>query len=179
MALLRTNTNSEAAGVSIAAKVFAENGDFIRRIIRYHINNEALADDLFQDFFLSLVAKPPPIDIQNIKGFLYKAITNDIIDAIRRIENYRSRIHRYAERDCHFVTNHRPENGLITEEEMNKMLQLIEGQLRQSEAKAIILRYRNGYKVKEVAEKMNVRSGTIRDYISDGLKKIRHFLEMR
>jgi len=178
VALLSANTNNHKGGVDIAAKVFGEYGDFIHAVIRCKVRNEAQADDLFQDFFLSLVSRPPPAEIQNLKGYLYRAITNDIIDAIRRTEKYQSRIHRYAERSRHPVAKHNPENDLIAVEEMNKIFKLIERRLRYSEAKAIILRYRNHYEIEEVAGKMHVSSITIRGYISDGLKKIRKFLRV-
>ena len=50
------NRNNQANRVSIAAKVFGEYGDFIHAVIRCKVRNEAQADDLFQDFFLSLVS---------------------------------------------------------------------------------------------------------------------------
>ncbi len=179
LALPCEGSTNNASNVNIAGEIFTKYEDFIRQIIRFRINNEELANDLLQDFFLSLVAKPPPIDTQNIKGYLYRAVTNDIVDAIRRIENYRSRIRRYAERNRDSVNKQRPENDLIMDEELNKVIQLIETHSRRSEAKAIILRHNNGYTVKEIAEKMHVSTGTIRGYISDGLKSIRHYLKIR
>jgi len=170
------NRNNQTNCVNIAAKVFGEYGDFIHAIIRCKVRDETQADDLFQDFFLSLVSNPPSAEIQNIKGYLYRAITNDIVDSRRRVENYQTRIRRYAERLEYSTTENNPENALIEAEEMSKIFKLIERRLRRSEAKAIILRYSNRYKIKEVAEKMHVSSITIRGYISDGLKKIRKFL---
>jgi DNA-directed RNA polymerase specialized sigma24 family protein len=67
--------------VGLAAKIFAEYGDFIRMVIRYKVKNEAQADDLFQDFFLSLVVSPLPAgehsgrNILMGQSFLYFFIT--------------------------------------------------------------------------------------------------------
>ena len=94
MALPNTNTNRHANSVDVAAKVFAEHGDFIRAIIRYQISNDTQADDLFQDFFLSLVYRPLPTGVQNIKSYLYRAVTNDVVDAVRRVEKHQIQIHR-------------------------------------------------------------------------------------
>jgi RNA polymerase sigma factor (sigma-70 family) len=165
--------------VARAAEIFSKYGDFIRTVIYYHVENDAQVDDLFQDFFLSLVSKPIPANIQNVKGYLYKAITNDIVDAVRRIEKYKTRIDKYAECFNYSINNNRPENALIETEQTNKMFRLIEGRLRHSEAQAITLRYRNSYNIKEVAKKMHVNNRTISRYISTGLSKVRQFLTVK
>ena len=46
--------------VDPAMKIFEEHGNFIHSVIRFNVNNEAEAEDLFQDFFLSLISKPIP-----------------------------------------------------------------------------------------------------------------------
>ena len=179
MALQNTNTNNYANSVDAAAKVFTEYGDFIHTVIRYQVKNETQADDLFQDFFLSLVTSPLPAGVRNIRSYLYRAITNDIIDATRRVENYRNHMHKYAKHINHPINKRTPENAFIEIEETSKMFELIEMRLRSSHAQAITLRYRNNYDIKEVAKKMNVGSGTVRKYIYVGLSKIRRYLKLK
>lgn len=179
MALLSADTNNHKGGVDIAAKIFGEYGDFIHAIIRCKVRDETQTDDLFQDFFLSLVSRPPPPNIQSMKGYLYRAIINDIADSVRRVERYQIRIRRYAERLEYFRTEDSPENALIEAEEMDKMFKLIERRLPRIEAQAIFLRYRNNYKIKEVAKKMGIGSNTAWRYIYKGLRKIRQFLRIR
>lgn len=176
MALPSTNPNDDATGVDRAAAVLTEYGDFIRAVIRYHVRNEAQADDLFQDFFLSLVSKPPPVDTQNMKSYLYRVICNDVVDAARRVKKYQARMERYAVRLKYSTVEDGIEDTLIRTEEINKIFKLIETRLRRSRAQAVVLRYRNHYKIQEVAERMNVNSRTARRYISVGLRKIRQFL---
>lgn len=165
--------------VARAAEVFSEYGDFIQAVIRYKVKNETLAGDLFQDFFLSLVSKPVPTGVQNVKSYLYRAIINDIVDATRRVENYKTQMNKYAECLNYSINKNTPENALIETEETNKMVKLIKGWLRRSEAQAISLRYRNSYNIKEVAEKMHVNNRTVSRYISSGLSKIRQFLTVK
>ena len=167
------------SNVARAAEIFSEYGDFIRAVIRYQVSNDAQADDLFQDFFLSLVSRPLPAGIQNVKSYLYRAITNDIVDAARRVEKYKTRMNKYAEYLNYSINKNRPENALIEIEQTNKMFRLIEGWLRRSEAQAITLRYRNSYNIKEVAEKMHVNNRTVSRYISAGLSKVRQFLTVK
>jgi RNA polymerase sigma factor (sigma-70 family) len=167
------------SNVASAAEIFSEYGDFIRAVIRYKVKNEARAGDLFQDFFLSLVSKPIPAGVQNVRSYLYRAIINDIVDATRRVEKYKTRMNKYAECLNYSINKNTPENALIEAEETDKMFKLIEGWLRRSETQAISLRYRNSYNIKEVAKKMHVNNRTVSRYISAGLSKVRQFLTVK
>jgi RNA polymerase sigma factor (sigma-70 family) len=162
--------------VHIAAEIFSKYGDFIRGIIRYKVGNEGCVDDLFQSFFLSLVYRPPSRNVKNIKGYLYRAIMNDIIDNKRQIERYQSLMHGYAEHLNYFKSGDSPEDALIETEEMNKMFKCIETQLQHNEARAVILRYRNNYKIKKIAVAMGVNNITAWRYVSNGVRKIRRLL---
>ncbi len=165
--------------VGHAAEVFAEYGDFIYMVIRYQVKNDIQADDLFQDFFLSLVTSPLPTGVRNIRGYLYRAITNKIIDATRRVERYRNHVHKYSEYLEHPVNKRTPENAFIDVEETNKMFGLIKGRLTNSQYQAIALRYSTHHSIKEVAEKMGVKSTSVSRYISIGLKKIRQSFKLK
>ena len=159
--------------VDRAAEVFGKYGDFIRSVTHFHVKNEAEAEDLFQDLFLSLVAKPIPQEVQNVKAFLYKVITDSVKDTFRRVERYQSRIRRYAERNVRIIEN-RPENVLMEAEETKKMFALIERHLPQKEALAVTLRYKDNCNTVEVAEKMGIKPRSVSRYVSVGLKKALH-----
>jgi RNA polymerase sigma factor (sigma-70 family) len=163
------------SNVERAAQTFCEYGDFILAVIHYQSGNHVQADDLLQDFFLSLVSKPVPSGIQNVKGYLYRAITNDIADAARRVKKYRALMHKYAESLDYSVNKSTPENALIETEEMNKTFKLIEGYLPRSQAQAITFRYRDNCDIKEVSKKMRINHRSVSKYISAGLRKIRRF----
>jgi len=162
--------------VDTAYNVFAEHGNFIRAVLGSRVKNEAQADDIFQNFFLSLVHKPVPEGVRDIKSYLYKAIINDIVDAARRVERYQALVHRYSEQPNFSINTISPENALSIKEETDKVLGLINSRLRRSELQAITLRYGNCTDINEVAEKMGVNSGTVRRYISVGLAKVRKLL---
>ncbi|MGB2865033.1 MAG: sigma-70 family RNA polymerase sigma factor [Sedimentisphaerales bacterium] len=162
-----------------AAKVFLDHKDFIRKVIFFHIHDEDQADDLFQDFFLSFVSRPLPGDIQNIESYLYKAITSDIIDAIRRKENYRNSIYEYGERSNHSCCQKTPEETVLKMEETSRILDIIEKRLPRTEAQAVYLQYRDSHNAKEIAEKMGVGAATVRGYVSEGLSRIRRLLTIK
>ncbi len=165
--------------VGYATEIFAEYGDFIHSVIYSQVKNKAQVDDIFQDLFLSLVYKPIPQNVKNIKGYLYRAITNDIIDATRRVENYNNHMHKYAQHLNHSINKRTPENAFIDVEETNKMFEFIKGQLTNSQSQAITLRYRAHQSIKVVAEKMGIKSTSVSRYISTGLTKIRQSLKLK
>jgi len=164
-----------AEGSEVAAKVLIQYGDFIRAIINYKIPDKAQVDDLFQDFFLSLMSNPVPLDIDNVKSYLYKAVVNDVADALRRTERYRSRVARYVEHVEYDTTEPSPEDVLIGTEQTNEMFRLLERQLPRSEARALTLRYKESYDISEIAGEMDVDKRTVSRYISGGLSKMRRF----
>ena len=173
------DTSKYRNNVCLAAEIFAEYGDFIHMVIFSQVKNKARVDDIFQDFFLSLVRKPIPQDVKNIKGYLYRAITNDIIDATRRVNKYSYHMHKYHEYPNHSINKRTPENAFIDVEETNKMFGLIKGRLTNSQYHAIALRYSTHHSIKEVAEKMGVKRTSVSRYISIGLKKIRQSLKLK
>lgn len=175
MALLSRHADDCGDVVDTAADVFDKYGDFVRAVIRHNVGNTPRADDLFQDFFLSLIHRPIPPDVRNIRAYLYRAITNDIRDATRRTKNYRKHIRIYAKPANYFINNKTPENASIEVEEINRMCALIERQLPRREAQAVIARYGNNCDIKEIAAEMDVDYRTVARYISKGLKKIRQF----
>ena len=177
--LSASKKNEESRHVERAAEIFSEYGNFIFAVICNQVSSEGQANDLFQDFFLSLVSKPIPPDIQNMKSYLYKAIINDIIDAARRVERHKTLIHKYSECLDYSINNSSPENALIETEEINKMFKLLGRQLPRSEARAIFFRFRNNFSVKEVAKKMHVNSRSASRYISAGLSKVRQFFNSK
>ena len=177
MVLPQTGTSRNNVGT--ATKIFTEYRDFIHMVICSQVKNESHADDLFQDFFLSLVSKPIPQNVKNIKSYLYRAISNDIVDTQRQVERQKEKIKKYKER-CNFSINKsEPENALIKDEQMNKMFDLIKDRLSSSQSQAITLRYVTNHTIKEVAEKMGVKSTSASRYICTGLRKIRQSFKFK
>jgi RNA polymerase sigma factor (sigma-70 family) len=174
--VLSKDTDSCRDNVNTAFEVFAEHSNFIRAVIGSRIKNQAQADDIFQNFFLSLVHKPVPEGVKDVKSYLYKAIINDIIDAARKVERYQALVHRYSEQLSFSINTISPENAFNIKEETDKVFELIKGRLRKSELRAVTLRYCNSMDTNEVAARMGVKNGTVRRYISVGLAKVRKFL---
>jgi len=177
--LINTKTKMYEDNILPASEVFDEYGDFIRSVLYAKVKNKDLVDDLFQDFFLSLVYKPMPKGINNTKSYLYKAITNDIVDAVRRTGRYKSHIREYSKQLNYSINEDSLENALMEREELDKLFAIIKERLPDSESQAIFLRYREKHSIKKVAKKMCINDRSVSRYISVGLKKIRQFLTVK
>ena len=167
--------NNCNGNVSIAAKIFAEYGDFIYNVICSKTKNRAEIDDLYQDFFLSLVSKPVPPHTRNIRSYLYKAIINDIIDANRRIQRHKTLMDKYV-KNTNFSINESSSTNALNNGKASKIMSLIRGRLSPTQTKAITLRYMDNYSNKEIAKQIGVKKESVSRYICVGLKQIEQIL---
>ncbi len=175
-AFIKENQNP-LANLAHAEDIFAEHGDYVRKIIRFHVRNHVEREDLFQDFFLELISRPIPEDVQNVRGYIYHLVCNNIKDAFRRIERYQKRLHRYAEHGRGIIED-RPENDLIATEEIEKMFELIHRHLPKNEANAMEQRYKHKRNINETAANMGVKPKSVSRYLSAGAKKLRRVLSI-
>ena len=165
-------------GIKRTTKLFERYGDFIHLVIQLNVKDEALREDIFQDLFLYFIFKPIPKNLQDVKAFLYRIISNRIKDAFRRVEAYQKRIRRYAHGlDLHDNDFPNPEKTMHEIEEMEKMFKAIERHLSRKTARALTLRYKNDYDISEVGEKMGIKSRSVSRYVCVGLKKMRGVIQ--
>ena len=162
--------------VERATAIFFEHGNFIRGVIRYKIKDESMAEDLFHNFFLSLVSRPVPAEVRDIKGYIYKAIINDITDHIRHLGRYQAMTHRCADYNKLTVNNRLPEDALMEKEQTDRMIELIRKRVTRNEFKAIASRHLDGLSIKEAADGMSINNRSVSRYISTGLRKVKQFL---
>jgi RNA polymerase sigma factor (sigma-70 family) len=162
--------------VQRATAIFFEHCDFIRTVIRYKIKDESMAEDLFHDLFLSLVSRPVPAEVRDIKGYIYRAIINDVTDHIRHLERYQTIAHRCADYNKLTVNNRLPEDALMEKEQTDRMIELIKKRVTKNEFKAITSRYRDGLSIKEAADRMSINNRSVSRYISTGIRKVKQFL---
>ncbi|MHC4647787.1 MAG: RNA polymerase sigma factor [Planctomycetota bacterium] len=163
--------------VGRAAEILEQHGDKIRALILFSVNDEADVDDIFQDLFLSLVRKPVPSGIEDVKGYLYRAVINDVLDATRRVKGYQARLARYSECLIYDQFEEDPETVALRVEGMDRIFELIKEQLPRHQAEAVLCRYQDGSSNWDAAKKMNVRQRTFSRYLCMGLKKLRKLLE--
>jgi len=176
MASSGRNISDNEANVKVAADVFAKYGDFIYNVIRSKTSNKAQVDDLYQNFFLSLVSNPISPDSDNIKGYLYRAITNDIIDASRHTKRYQKLINNYSNNFNLTIKKTFPTDAINNSDEAERVFQVAKGNLSPTEMKAFNMRYEKGCSNEEIAEEIGAKKESISRYICVGLKKLRQLL---
>ena len=162
--------------VGLAAKVFGKYGDEILAVIRFNVDDQSRANDIFQDFFVSLVRKPIPSHIQDVRGYLYKAVTNDVIDSSRRTRNRQNNAQKYAYIHKHCIPEENPQDLMIHAEETERMLRLIENHLAKREARVFLRRCSDGLNTADTAKKLSLTKRTVSRYLSIATKKVRHIV---
>lgn len=171
-----TNRTEIRKRVGLAAEVFDRYGDEIRAVIYFNVKDKSRADDIFQELFVSIVQKPIPSGIQDIRAYLYRAVTNDVIDVSRQIKNHQDHIQKYAECRKYSAIPEDPQKTAIQTEGTKNMFQLIESRLPKREAEVLVQRYGHGLSTTDTAEKMNVDKSIVSRYLSLALKKMREFV---
>jgi len=164
--------------VRLAGEVFRRYGAEIRAMIRVVASDPGQADDLFQNLFLSLVAKPLPPDIRSIKRYLYKAIVNDVISQSRRERCRFRHIKVYALRQGRASGEEDPRDALIRAEQTRRMLQIVE-HLRPTEAQAVIREYSLDHDRGKASCEMGIKRRSFTKYLSRGMKKLRFIAAAR
>jgi RNA polymerase sigma factor (sigma-70 family) len=159
-----------------AARIFAEHGDFIRGVIRFCVHDASRVEDLFQEFFLRLVSQPVPADVENIRGWLYRAIIHDVVDLARRNEKYSYHLQKYVE-EARISIHKRPSRNAIeeTQEQESGFAYLVRN-LRRREAEVVTMRYRDNCSIAEIAERIGIQKRTVSRYLTSALGQLRRTL---
>lgn len=163
--------------VRAAAEIFNAQGDFIRAVIRFQTHNPSEEDDLFQEFFLTLIRKPLPANVRNIRSYLYRAIVNHVLDSVRMRENYRRIVRDYVEKTGIPINSSPARNVFIGDaDEKDAVVAYFARYLQEREAQAFVLRYRDNFSIGEIAARMGVNVRTVSRYLSEGLRRLRKAL---
>ena len=160
-------------GVQRAEELFAQYGPEIRAMMEYRVRNRAEAEDVFQEFFLSLATTEVPTDIVNMKSYLSQAIWNDVASWYRQQKRYVRRVEVYAENR----NNHRPLQDpskiVMRKDQERAFFEKITRFLSPQEAKAVTSRYRDECTVAESADQLGIEKRSVTRYVSAGLRKIK------
>ena len=159
--------------MKLATRIYNEHSVNIRRIISRQVNDPSTVDDILHDFFLSLVHRPISPEMKNIRGYLYRALRNDVLDAVTKKRNYKARILRYARIKMNNRIYHNPQKTAIKHDEIQKVFSLIDNHLPRREAMAVLQRYRYDQTTTEAAKAMNIDKRSFSRYLCVGLKKLR------
>lgn len=160
-------------------RVYEKHGSFIYRVIQFHLGHSPDSDDVFQSFFLHLLEKPTPKKVMDNRSYLYRMTKNSIINHYQRVKAYEKRISRYSEAHVSRTTSRDPVEKTTKIDEFKCMMGIINNLLPAHTATALKLRYKNDLTDSAIAHTMSVKKGTVCQYISTGLKKLRKILKVK
>jgi len=160
-------------------RIYKENGTFIRRIIKFHLGNSPDCDDVFQSFFLRLLEKPVPSKMINSQAYLYRMITNNIVDDVRRVEAYKRRISRYSQVQPFKTIIYDPYEKTAKSDKLDFIVHIIDSCLPAHIATALRLRYKENCSNDQIAQATSVKKATVIKRVSTGLKKLREILKRK
>jgi RNA polymerase sigma factor (sigma-70 family) len=162
--------------VQTAYEILENHKELVHATINTRMNNTMEADDVFQDFFLSLVDKPIPTNLENIGGYLRRAISNDLIDEARRSKHHKEQLRGYTQYKRATARKDDPPAVIARTEVMSKVLSIIHTQLPRHEAQVVLARCYHDQNADQTAEAMSVNKRTVSRYLCIGLQKIRKSL---
>ena len=175
--MIGRSTGRNRETVKSTARLFAEHHDFILMVIRDKCGCALDVEDVYQDVFLTLVRRPVPETVENVKGYLQRTIAIQANEAVRQRRRYHSVLERYAQNRGQRSAGQAPEAPVAVREEAQRALDLIEkGLLTKGESRAIELRYMHNWRPGDVAREMGVHVRSVSRYVSVGLKRMRLLL---
>ena len=119
--------------------------------------------------------KPVPERVRNTKGYLRKAAKNNVLDAASRAKSRLLRDCRYAQMHTDRFKSKTPDDLAIHAEDIRQILGVVQDELHQYEAKAVMQRYRYDRDTREAAEAMHITKRSFSHYLCTGLRKVRKF----
>lgn len=169
-------TNKEqTVNLEKAKKVFEEYEDFIRNTIARQ--DPVNAEDLFHDFFLFISSKPVPDHIENVKGYLYRALKNDILDFFRQNTNYRARLHRYAHNHRTEALHNDPGEITALKNTTEYIFTTADQKLPPYLSRVFRLCFQDQYNIHEISEIIGVPPRAVSVYLCNALKQVRKHLK--
>lgn len=141
-----------------------------------HVKSKAVARDLTQDIFMQLVGRQSKLsEIDNLESYVFTMARN----AIHR--NYR-KIQQNQELKAELLRNMAkciPDCGAqIEEAETERFVYDIVEQLPERQKEVFLLSREKGLTHKEIAEKLNISSNTVKNHLVQALKTLRAGFEL-
>lgn len=147
----------------------------IYNYIYHRVRNTQLAEDLVAETFYKALANLKNFQWQkrSFACWLYTIARNQVIDNFRKQEPL---LWDEREKEIPLVENDNPEEKVLREITREELLAAIKA-LSQDQQDALLLRYQEGLKIKEIALILNKNEGAVKALLFRGLKSLRKKLE--
>jgi RNA polymerase sigma-70 factor (ECF subfamily) len=152
--------------------------NYVYRLCYLVMRNEQDAEDMTQETFIRAFRALPRFEIRagkNLEGWLYRIAVNACRSRMRR-KWYQ--VLPWPDPAPPLVSNveAQPDQVILQDEERQQMLAAIDS-LGEKHRLVVVLRYYGGFSNEEIAEALNIPSGTVRSRLHVARKRLRKRLE--
>ena len=149
----------------VVERLVAERGEALTRYAFYVCGSHEDAADLVQDALVKTFGRlRNGFTVQSAEAYVRRAILNTWVDRGRRSTRWRSIAHLNAVPELADDASDDTESRLDLHEELRK--------LTPRERACLVLRYYEDLKVDDIAATLELSSGAVKRYLSDGLSKM-------
>lgn len=140
----------------------------LKSLANYYVRDEETAADLVQDTFISMLESGYRFKTENeVKYFLYSALKNRCISHFRkqkvRDKYFRNELHFRNESDDFW-------ERVLEEDVYARLMHAVE--TLPPQCRMVMMMTLEGLKVSEIAERMHIAPDTVKEYKSNGKKKL-------
>ena len=145
--------------------------EYYQKVFAYinsRINNYYQAEDLCEDVFTKVISKIDSFDESksSLSTWIYNIAKNTLIDYYRTKHDQYELIDNYE-----YIEDDKP----VSSTELIDLTNALD-KLSQEEKDIIVLRYYEGYSLKEIAQKMSLSYGVVKLRHNDALNKMKEML---
>lgn len=149
---------------------------WIRPLVSSLVKDKSSVEDIVQNLYLSLLRSNLPSGSRRLKRYIYRMVTNDVIDAYRRNRRQNEALYRFCRDNAADFQADSAAKMLADAEERDKMFACLREVLPPRQARAVILRFWTGLDNEEVARKMGMKARSVDRCVFRALKKLRKIL---
>jgi RNA polymerase sigma factor (sigma-70 family) len=149
----------------VVTRLVAERGDALTRYAYFVCGSQDDAADLVQDALVKTFGRlRNGFSVASAEGYVRRAILNTYIDRGRRTTRWRRIAHLTAQADVAASSVETSDATIDLHQELRK--------LTPRERACLVLRYYDDLKVDDIAVTLELSSGAVKRYLSDGLAKM-------
>jgi RNA polymerase sigma factor (sigma-70 family) len=149
----------------VVAHLVEERGDALLRYAYFVSGSRDDAADLVQDALVKTFGRlRNGFSVASAEAYVRRAILNSYLDDGRRVTRWRKIAHLQAVPELTDATTAETESRIDLQEELRK--------LTPRERACLVLRYYEDLKVDDIADTLELSSGAVKRYLSDGLSKM-------
>ena len=149
----------------VVQQLVSERGEALTRYAFYVSGSREDAADLVQDALVKTFGRlRNGFTIDSAEAYVRRAILNTWVDRGRRTTRWRRIAHLNAAPEVIEASTHETESRIDLHEELQK--------LTPRERACLVLRYYEDLKVDDIAATLELSSGAVKRYLSDGLSKM-------